>query len=58
MDIGYTVTTDGTWYAYVTSAEKIKGVGKDKCEALNDLIEKYRAIISTVQQLQSGKDCK
>jgi hypothetical protein len=57
MSIGYTVDhKTQQWTAYVLETPNIKGTGKDRCEALEDLIRKYRAILTTVQELQKG--CK
>lgn len=58
MELVYTKHTEISWSVYVKDTPQIQGHGIDKCTALSDLIDKYRAIISTVQRLQAEKECK
>lgn len=53
----YETDKDGNINAYVNDAPKIIGTGKTKCEALEDLVNKYRAILHAVDVANERKDC-
>lgn len=55
QDVVYTTEGD-TIVAYVTTAPKIKGYGKTKCEAVSDLVDKYRSIATTLDLLSERQD--
>lgn len=53
FEIGYYISNqNGTWTAYVLKSPRITGTGNTRCEALEDLIQKYRAILTAISTIQ------